>query len=200
MSFTLNLEKMEGFLDSDKKGAQISRVILVTLALGGIILTVGVAPNIFQIFGKNKSGKKYSKLQYKNSFQYLKRNGHISVSKNRDDKIEIKLTDKGHSQIKKFRLEKLEIPKPKNWDGKWHVLIFDVPNTNTSARRALQEKVKELGLRQLQKSVWIYPYKFEDEIVFIANLFGIDKYVEILTVEKILHGQRIEKYFSKILS
>ena len=80
------------------------------------------------------------------------------------------------------------------------MLIFDVPNTNTSARRALQEKVKELGLRQLQKSVWIYPYKFEDEIVFIANLFGIDKYVEILTVEKILHGQRIEKYFSKILS
>ncbi len=191
----LNFRQIENFLDSDNKTAKISRIILATLALSGVVLVAATAPNIFQIFGKSKQGKKYSGRQHQDNLRYLNRNGYISVSKKRDNQIKLELTNKGRSQLKKFSLEGLTIPKPKNWDKKWHILIFDIPNTHTSARKALQEKVKDLGFRQLQKSVWIYPYKFEDEILFIANLFGVEKYVEILTVEKIIHGQQIEKLF-----
>ena len=99
----------------------------------------------------------------------------------------------------KFSFDLLEIKKPEKWDGKWRIIIFDIPNKYKQAREALRCKIKELGLRQLQKSVWIYPYDCEDEILFVAEAFEVQKYIEIITAERLLHSKVIKSYFKDLL-
>ena len=115
------------------------------------------------------------------------------------NKISVKLTNRGKERVIKFSFDLLEIKKPEKWDGKWRIIIFDIPNKYKQAREALRCKIKELGLRQLQKSVWIYPYDCEDEILFVAEAFEVQKYIEIITAERLLHSKVIKSYFKDLL-
>ena len=44
------------------------------------------------------------------------------------------LTDKGKNKAITFKIDSMEIKKPKQWDNKWRIVLFDIP-----------EKHKELG-------------------------------------------------------
>lgn len=193
-------ENLQEFLDSDSGYATATKVILATIAFTGIIFVMATAPNIFQIFGSSKQGRKYSRNQYKNAFYSLKRRGFVKVLKEKDDKIRIELTNSGKKRIREFSLENIFIPKPKKWDKKWRVVIFDIPSKFykikfNKAREALRSKLKEFGFFQLQKSVWVYPYPCEDEILFIANIFEVEYCIEILTAEKMLHDNKLKYFF-----
>jgi DNA-binding transcriptional regulator PaaX len=142
--------------------------------------------------------KKYSRLQMENAFKNLKRRKLIEIIQEGDDKIKVQLTNKGQKRIKEFCLEALEIKKPKVWDKKWRILIFDIPTKPkiyNMAREALRRKIKDLGFYQMQKSTWVYPYECEDEILFIAEIFQVQKHIEIITAEKLLHGDIIKRKF-----
>jgi len=183
------------FISSGTGGARVAKIILTTIALTGFILIATIAPNVIQIFGENKRGKKYTNKQYKDSLRNLSKRGYVQVIGEKNNVTKVKLTNKGQNRVKKFNLDELSLRTPKHWDRRWRVLIFDIPNTKTRARGAFQKKVKELGLHQLQKSVWIHPYDFEDEVLFTANVFGVESFIEILTVEKFLHEKIIMKKF-----
>jgi len=188
-------EKIREFLDSDNGYAVATKVVLATIATAGILFVIATAPNIFQILKSSKKSKRYSDKQLKNAFYSLKRRKFIRVIEEKDDKIKIELTNKGEARIKEFSIDALFILKPKHWDKKWRVVIFDIPNKFNKAREALRNKLKDLNFYQLQKSVWVYPYDCEDEILFISNIFRIEPFVEILTVEKMLHDNKVRNFF-----
>ena len=107
----------------------------------------------------------------------------------------VKITKKGDTKLKVFDIELMKINKPKKWDGKWRLVMFDIPMRFTKGREALRFHLKELNFFQFQKSAWIYPYPCEDEIIFIADFFGVEKCVEILVVENILRDEKLGKHF-----
>jgi phenylacetic acid degradation operon negative regulatory protein len=81
------------------------------------------------------------------------------------------------------------------WDGKWRFVIFDIPEKLKSGRDALRKKIKKLGFYELQKSVFIFPYKCADEIAFIIEFFGIKKYVRHGTMDSIDDDIYLKKFF-----
>lgn len=44
------------------------------------------------------------------------------------------------------------------WDGKMHLITYDVPESKSVDRKILRDFLKRLGCGLLQKSVWITPY------------------------------------------
>jgi len=189
-------QNIETFLDSDSGYATATKIVLAIIALGGVLIIGAMAPNIFQVFGKFKQSRRYSNKQLRNAFYNLRRQNLVEIIQEKDDKIKIRLTNKGQVRIKEFSADILTISRPKKWDGKWRILIFDIPNKFTKAREALRRKLKDLRFYQLQKSVWIYPYPCEDEILFIAHVFQIEPFIEILTVENLLHEDKIRRFFN----
>lgn len=189
-------EQLKSFLDSDTGYVTATKVVLAVVALAGITFVMATAPNIFQALGFFKKSKRYSNKQLRSAFYALKRRGFIETIKEDDDKIKIKITKKGKEKIKEFSIDALTIPKPTKWDKKWRIIIFDIPNRFNKAREALREKLKDLGFFQIQKSVWVHPYPCEDEILFIANTFQIEPFIEILIVEEFLHENKIRKHFN----
>ena len=193
------IERLKDFLNSDTKEAKIATVALCVLALASIpVLVVGAGAmgNAVQIFKIFKGSKKYSKTQIRSAVNSIKSQKLIEYIIDKNGKTVVKITKKGKTKLRAFSIDLMEIKKPKKWDGKWRLAMFDIPMRFTKGREALRYHLKDLNFFQFQKSAWIYPYPCEDEIIFIADFFGVGKYVEILTVESILREERIKKYFS----
>ncbi|MFH0969339.1 MAG: hypothetical protein V1804_02430 [Patescibacteria group bacterium] len=192
-------ERIESFFYSDTPGATATKFLLMFVALGGVGFVGAVVPGIVKLldeFEFEKASKaKYSKKQIDSALSGLKRNKFIKIIKEKDGKVKIGLTNKGKKRILEMSLDFVEIKKPDKWDGRWRIVIFDIPIKFNTAREALRRKISELGFRQFQKSVWIIPYECEDEILFIAEMFEVEKYVEIITAENLLHEKEIKKVF-----
>ncbi|HEX8974586.1 MAG TPA: hypothetical protein VF817_03820 [Patescibacteria group bacterium] len=191
-------EKLEDFYNSDSASATATKFILGALIAGPLLFVGAALPGIITMANEFDGSRKYSKKQFQNSFRNLKYRKLIEIIQEKDGKVRVQLTNKGKKRIKEFQFENLSIAKPKKWDGKWRILIFDIPSRpkiNNQAREALRGKIKELEFYQMQKSVWVYPYECEDEILLIAEVFGVQKHIEIITAEKLLHEGKIKHAF-----
>jgi phenylacetic acid degradation operon negative regulatory protein len=51
----------------------------------------------------------------------------------------------------------------RNWDGRWRLVLFDVPVARNSHRKRLRRYLHERGFGCLQGSVWITPDPMEEE-------------------------------------
>ena len=86
----------------------------------------------------------------------------------------LRLTPKGVGATALLE-SRYSITKPKRWDGRWRVLIFDVPEYRKSLRDKIRRTVMGIGFVRLQDSVWVYPYDCEDLIVLLKADFKIGR-------------------------
>ncbi len=188
----------EDFLYSDSIGATATKFLLMTIAVGGIAFVGALSPALFLIADNAGLRKKYSKKQLQNTFGLLKQRKLIEIIQEKNGKTKVILTNTGEKRVKEFCFEQLRIQKAKKWDKKWRVLVYDIPTkpkVYNTAREALRAKIKEIGFVQLQKSVWVCPYECEDEILFLSESYHVTRFIEIFTVDKMLHGERLERKF-----
>jgi len=191
-------EIAESFIESDSVAATAGKFLLMTVALGGIAFAGALAPGMLGFSKSFKKSRKYSDQQLKNAFYNLKKRKLIEIVQEGDGKIKVRLTNRGKERVREFSFESLFIKKPLRWDRKWRILIFDIPakpKIFNQAREALRSKIKELGFLQMQKSTWIFPYECEDEILLVAELYHVQKYIEIITAERILHEDIMKRKF-----
>jgi CRISPR-associated endonuclease Cas2 len=92
-------------------------------------------------------------------------------------------------------LSEIDIVKPKIWDKKWRVVIFDIPEEKRHRRDLLRRKLQELNFIQIQKSVYVYPFECNNEISMISDLLYLTPYVTIMISEIIQGEQAILKQF-----
>ncbi len=193
--------RFESFVFSDSPSATATKFLLAFIAIGGVAVVGAALPGLIKaigIFSGNRKSGIYPKKKIANSLAYLKRERLIEILEEKNGKMLVILTNKGKKRLAEYSIDMVEIKRPEKWDGKWRVLMFDIPahpKIYNSAREALRNKIKEIGFIQIQKSVWAYPYECEDELLFIAETFKIQKYIEILTVEKILHEKILREKF-----
>ena len=77
------------------------------------------------------------------------------------------------------------IKKPKTWDEKWRLIVFDIPDYQRKASNTLRHKLIELGFLQYQKSIFIHPYPCQDEINFIREIFEVGHCVKLIVATEI---------------
>lgn len=134
-------------------------------------------PNpIFEMYRHEKGRRKFSNLIY-----YLKINGYIKI-KSLESKQAIILTKEGISKALKasFTLDKIK----KRKDGKWIMLIFDIPQKQKGARALLRSILRNLNYKLFQQSVWVSPYDVSAKTEKLLQLHSLDKYVKIFLIEE----------------
>lgn len=135
---------------------------------------------------KNPIFTKYRHARSKNAFNnlvyYAKTRGLITV-KNLEGKKAIMLTKGGISRALKasFIME----GKKKRKDGKWAMLIFDVPEKYRKSRDLLRSILHNLGYKLFQQSAWISPYDVSEKTEKLLQMYSLEKYVKIFLIEEI---------------
>ncbi|OGZ75676.1 MAG: CRISPR-associated endonuclease Cas2 [Candidatus Staskawiczbacteria bacterium RIFCSPLOWO2_12_FULL_37_15] len=133
--------------------------------------------SIVKIYRNTRNKNNFSKLIY-----YLKRKGYIKV-KNLENKKAIILTKEGIDRAMKasFKIEKMA----KRKDGKWIMIIFDIPQNHKKDRELLRSILINSGFKMFQQSVWITPYDVSEKIEKLLQMHSLDRYVKIFIIEEI---------------
>jgi len=193
------VQRFKNFLDSGTPNAQAIEVALCILAVASLpvlVFMAAVMGNVVQVFKQFKTAKRFNASQVRSSVNHLRREKFIEYITDKNGKTIVKITKKGKSKLREFDIELMSIKKQKKWDKKWRLVMYDLPIRFRKAREALRWKLKELGFYQFQKSAWIYPYPCEDEIIFIADFYGVRSFVGFLIVSDISREETMKKYFN----
>lgn len=173
-----------------------TRLILRRLFIGGAVIISASSPYFWMRFYQNLfEGKPISKRKPRDTFYYLRKRGLIVIEK-KGKNISMYLTKEGEREAGKYQIDGLYIRKQKKWDKKWRVIIFDISEKHRIKRDLFRGKLREMGFRQFQKSVWVYPYPCEKEINLLRDFFGLKKRdLIVLTVERIEDDEKLRKIF-----
>ena len=109
--------------------------------------------------------------------------------------VQLTLTDKGKNKVLIYNPDSLAIPKPKHWDGKWRVVVFDIPEKRRGARDSLRSYLKRLGFHELQKSVFIHPYPCDDIFDFLVEFHNIRKHVRFILADNLDNSLHLKNMF-----
>ena len=109
------------------------------------------------------------------------------------------LTPKGKRQAVILNIlgSSIKFKKPKSWDGKWRIVIFDIPEKDRLFRDILREHLYRLEFFKLQQSVFVSPHPFEKPILDLVSVYAAEPYVRVITAIKIDNVARLKKHFFK---
>jgi len=176
----------------------VKKKILLTL-LGGVVLGLSSNPNqYFRTFRKLKrEWQKIDQQSFDRSFQKLSSEKLIEEQKLPDGSFKLVLTENGKKVARQlsFLGNSINFKKPKKWDGKWRVALFDIPERDRLFRDILREHLRNLDFKKLQHSVFVSPYPFEKAILELVALYSAEKYVRVITATKIDNEVKLKKYF-----
>ncbi len=173
----------------------LKRAILQTVAAAGIISLAVMAPNMPKaiprswlkaIFDRSKSSRNVavSKLISQGYLAHEIRNG-VRV---------LRITPRGQGYLAKLP-RRIVVEKPRRWDGKWRLVIFDIKEPRRRTRDALRRELTAVGFRKLQDSVWAYPYPCEEYIAMLKADLCVGKDILYLIVDELEHEDALKQQF-----
>ena len=191
---------------SNKHTSEVIDAILIIAATGGLLSAAIAAPNaaialekplnkFFKTMDKRARQREIAKTLY-----YMKRKNLIAVDDSGNYQHGISITKVGKKRLQQLEYNKLAIKPQKTWDKKWRIILFDISMDKNYERIQFTNKIKSLGLRQLQRSVWITPYPCRDEILLIGSKIGIQRDVTYIETSFIDNQEHLIKQFTRELN
>jgi len=172
---------------------------MLLLLLGGLALgcsyTAGQQWKVLKTV--SREWKKLSKDKLRKEISNSYRIKLINKEESNDGSIMISLTEKGKLKALNCQLNNIKNKKEK-WDGKWRMVAFDIPERFKKGRDALRHRLKEIGFRELQKSLFICPYNCMKEMKLFINFFNLNKYVRFAILEFLDNEDDFKKVFRLI--
>jgi len=183
-----------------KPRSEIVKDILYWLFVAGSVAIAATSPyfgrNLLRGFVKERRKRKYSRKKVYDAFYNLRKQGLIKIQK-RNHQIYITLTEKGRKKASWLQIDKLKIERPKRWDKKWRVIIFDIAQVKKIYREAFRGKLKVLGFYPLQKSVWVHPFDCQAEIDLLKDFFGLsENELRLIIAESIGNDKKLKEIFN----
>lgn len=106
------------------------------------------------------------------------------------------LSTKGFRWMEQGRVRAFDF-EHKSWDGKWRLVVYNIPEKLRVLRDRLRFKLHSLGFANLSTSLWISPYDFFSEIETFTKGKKMSKYIE--TFEAEYKGKRNVKELAAIV-
>jgi len=114
---------------------------------------------------------------------------------NRDGTYTLILTHEGKIRALAYNIGTMSIQKPKTWDQKWRVVVFDIPERFRKKRDSFRAHLQGLEFYELQKSVFAHPYECIDEIEYIIEFYHLRKFVRTLLADSIDNELHLKQHF-----
>ncbi len=109
----------------------------------------------------------------------LRERGLVREEKINTGEIILKLTDQGKD------IFSVDNWTEENWDGKWRIVIWDIPEQRRVIRNLFRRNLKKWGFKHLQKSVWVSKMDIYNKLEGYIKELGIENWVTVLEANKI---------------
>jgi DNA-binding transcriptional regulator PaaX len=176
-------------------GRQILTLLLMGMSLG---LTMSVKRHFWILDSIPKELKKVKKRYLNRAIKRLYDSKLVEIKEDEKGNTILVLSEEGKKKMLIYNIENLKLKRQPKWDGYWRLFIFDIPEKFKRERYILSKKLKEIGMYQLQKSVYVYPFECKDELDFIIEYFGFRKYIRFILAKEIDNELHLRKIFGLI--
>lgn len=179
-----------------KGHGEIQKKVLLLL-MAGLALGLSRSPKTsFKIIKGVKEGwKEIERQSLKRAIKGLYQSKLVKEKENSDGTITLTLTDKGKERALTYDIEKMEIKKPKQWDGKWRIVLFDIPERARKIRDAFRHHLKQLNFCEFQKSVFVHPYDCQDEIEYLIEFYDAKRFIRFIVAEHFDNELHLKDHF-----
>lgn len=191
---------------TEKKARKVRRLrafqkAMLIAAVGGLMIAIGAIPDFNKILKHLRNRKNDARFRYQanTALRRLVAQGLI-IFEEHSGKRYARITEKGKQMLEMESLREKSMKKPKRWDGRWRVVIFDIQERRRGVRNRLRLFMQEYGFVRLQDSVWIYPYDCEDLIALAKANFRIGFDVMYMIVEQLERDKNLREHFGLRLS
>lgn len=170
----------------------------VLLRIFDLALPFFEASSIYRVGAKKyRQERDFERSDFKERIKYLKKRGLIETFVEGKERY-FEITPKGLTKINDYRIDNIKINNFDKWDGKWRLVIYDIPEKRKNNRDWLQKKLLELNFVKIQDSVYVHPFECTKEILTISSLLMISQYV-LISISDIIQGEEeiIDKFLSK---
>lgn len=165
-------KRLSGAYRNSASGELFHAAAMGGLLAGALVLSGG-SPYWYRhlLKNSNRGEEQKRKLRLRQAMKRLERRKLIHLT-SQENGIRLHLTPEGKNLYRHFALKTFNFSKPKHWDGKWRIVLFDIPEEHRKTRQALQKTLRNAGCFPLQKSVLVTPVSCRHEIEELASLFG----------------------------
>lgn len=123
-----------------------------------------------------------AKTFYNGLFRLQKR-GVITLVQKKEERF-VQLTAKGKVEVLLIKARYAKATT-EPWDGKWRMVIFDIPEATRDQRDILRVLLKQNGFFKLQASVFVHPHPLNREAIEYLKATGLIKYIRFARMEEI---------------
>ncbi|MBU2081928.1 hypothetical protein KKH14_00645 [Patescibacteria group bacterium] len=180
----------------------ISKKILRALLISGAIsLALSSPRGVGQLLRQlPKELRKLKREQLRRALYNLRDKNFVKLIHEDKNNVTVELTENGRTITKKMDIDQIQLEKPEKWDKKWHLVVFDIPEKKKIARESLRMKLKDLGFKKFQHSIWITPFSCEKEINFIKSVFNLSDYwIDVIITENLgVKEYQFRKHFNLV--
>lgn len=182
------------------KFGPVQKKILLVL-LGGVALGLSSSPRQYfrTLRTLQKDWRKINQQNFERSIKRLADEKLVEEKILPDGSMKLVLTEKGKKQARILSLlgGSINFKKSKHWDGKWRLVLFDIPEKDRVFRDILREHLRALKFYKLQHSVFVSPYPFEKQMLALVEIYSAGPYVRIITAVKIDNEKVMRRHFFK---
>ncbi|MSR84830.1 CRISPR-associated endonuclease Cas2 [Candidatus Uhrbacteria bacterium] len=184
---------MKNATEKLSKGEMI-KLVLFGLGALGILTSVIVCPGLAQLIPRSYRSRNRDKI-IRQTILRLDKRGWI-IARQIGDGWKIQVTNKGRTEFLAYKLGKKGIQKPKRWDKKWRLLIFDIPEKRKITREQIRRFLQDVGFIRLQDSVWVHPYECREVLELLRTKYRIRSEALYAKVELLDNDHWLKKEFN----
>lgn len=164
--------------------------VLKVIAAGSIIVGTAAFPVLPMVLvGVVKLWKDINKTDLGRIIKRLEKQEMLAI-KETGGKISIEITEKGKRRILEYDFEDMKISIKKR-DGKWRLIIFDIPEGKKRSRDAFRKKLVQMGCMRLQDSVFVSAFPCKKEVDFLSHYLEISDFVTLAIIGRIERGEEL---------
>ncbi len=170
---------------------------VLLLLLGGLALGLSGSPRrYFKILKAiQKEWQEIDRQALRKAIKRLYESKLITEKQNPNGTVTLILTDKGKQRALTYDLDNMEIKAPGQWDKKWRVVLFDIPEKIKKIREAMRYHLKNFGFYEFQKSVFVHPYDCKDEVDYLIEFYDIRRFVRFIIADSLDNELHLKKHF-----
>lgn len=176
--------------------------ILKLLAGGACLTSIAFAPGLARLLPKEKryseyddpEWQKFNKSLLNRELKRLKQQNDILIYYKNNIPF-FKLTDTGSKKAIKHQLSEWTQNPIKKWDGRWRLIIYDIPNDKKEKREEIRRILLRMNLLQLQKSVYLTPFPVEQHIEKLREAFAVGDNLKVLIISGLEGEKAYLNYF-----
>ena len=176
----------------------LEKALLGTLVVAGGIGVALLAPGVLQLLKHVDPDwiyKRDPRQRLREVAHRLKKKG-LAEFRMEGGKKRFRLTARGERAMNSIWSENFQLKKPRRWDGKWRLVIFDIPEKRRSIRDRIRALVVRLGFLHLQDSVWVYPYDCEELVTLLKTDLKVGRAVLYIIADAIEFDKPLRQHFS----